>query len=79
MSMRLDERNVADRIKMLMRDRRLTAAEFAKRSGMAEQSLKNILNGANNPQFRTVVKIANAFNTSLDWLCKEVKDTEELE
>lgn len=78
MSKKLHQRYVADRILFLMRKRGLTAAEFAQRAGMAEQSLKNILSGANNPQFGTAIQIANAFNLSLDWLCSEVEDEEEL-
>jgi len=76
MRKKLHERNVAYRIQLMLREKGLTVAEFAKKAGMSEQTLKNILNGSNNPQFKTAVKIADAFKVSLDWLCSEVEEEE---
>ena len=71
---KLSERYVADRIKQLMRERKLTLLEFAQKVGLNDSTLKHILEGSNNPQFRSAIKIAEACKVSLDWLCTERDD-----
>lgn len=71
---RLDSWNIADRIRKLMKDRKLSASDVAKRVNLKEATLRNILSGTNNPQLRTAIKISETFDVTLDWLCTEVEE-----
>ena len=60
----------ADRIKELRANCKLTQREFAKRAGISPTTLISYEKGGKTPSYDVLVKLANEFNVSLDWLCE---------
>jgi transcriptional regulator with XRE-family HTH domain len=60
-----------DRLKILMDLHKLSIKSFAKKIGVSNYTISNILTGINTPHIITIMAIANTFDVSLDWLCGE--------
>ena len=60
---------LADRIQKAMVVRGMTQADLARATGFSTSKIAYICNGnTKDPQFTTVIKIANALNVSLNYL-----------
>ena len=59
---------LSDRIIILLNENDLSHREFAKRAGISKGSLHNVLDGDSMLNGRSLVKIAKAFDVSVDWL-----------
>ncbi len=55
---------------------KLNQTDFGKKVGFSAQTISMYERGEKNPQIDSVVKIALAFNVSLDWLCDIEKKTD---
>lgn len=55
------------KLKMIMKQKNMTAYKLSKESGVKESALSRILNKKTpDPQISTVIKIANALDVSID-------------
>ena len=62
---------IADRIKKIMIERKMTASDLSKKINVQKSSISHILNGRNKPSLDFIVKLCNSFNDiNLDWLIK---------
>ena len=55
-------------IKVSMAVTDINQKELAELTGLTEATISNIINGKNSPSMRTIEKIANAFQISVDGL-----------
>lgn len=60
----------ADRIKELRLQHKLTQREFAERAGISTTTLISYEKGGKTPSYDILVRLANTFSVSLDWLCE---------
>lgn len=59
---------LSDRIIILINENDLSHREFSKRAGISKGSIINALDGGSMLNGRTLVKITQAFDISVDWL-----------
>ena len=59
---------IKDRINAALKLRGMTAAELAKKSGIAKSSISRYLTGENIPRSLAIGKIATALNVSPTWI-----------
>lgn len=59
---------IGDRIKLLREERKLSQAELADIVGLAQSSIGNYERGIRSPDADTIVRLANFFNVSADYL-----------
>lgn len=55
-------------LKVLINNRGMNQADMASELGMSTAALSRYLNGVRSPDLEYVIKIANYFNISVDWL-----------
>ena len=55
-------------LKVLINNRGMNQADIASELGMSTAALSRYLNGVRSPDLEYVIKIANYFNISVDWL-----------
>ena len=58
-----------ERIRLVMHEKRKTQRALAQESGITEAYLCRVMKGMNDPTVKKAVRIAQALNVSLDWLC----------
>ena len=58
-----------ERIRLIMHERRMTQKALAQKCGITEVYLRRVMKGINDPTVKKAVRIAQALNVSLDWLC----------
>lgn len=75
------EETITDRIVKIMTKEGHTVSTFAKKLGISWSSAKNIISGRNAPNYETIVKIIECFDSiDANWLImgeKSIKKTEE--
>ena len=59
---------MGERLALLMKEKGLTASEFARRVGVSRQAVSFWVTGTYEPSIASLVKIANEFDTTVDWL-----------
>ena len=64
---------IGDRIKQLRRENNLTQNQFASLFGLYDSTISQYENGKREPEYNTIIKIANKFNVSIDWLLGRVE------
>lgn len=57
------------RLKLLLQEREITQAEFAKRIGVREATVSRWINGSRYPHLEHIIKMAYVLNIALDNLC----------
>lgn len=60
---------VEDRLRSIMESKGMTKAEFARSIGMSPYGVNSIMNGITKASLTTLIKVANKYHVSLDWLC----------
>lgn len=58
-----------ERIRLIMHEKRLTQRAPAQECGITEAYLCRVMKGINDLTVRKAVRLAQALNVSLDWLC----------
>jgi transcriptional regulator with XRE-family HTH domain len=64
---------ISDRIRQLRQERRWTQAELGDKVGVHQKQVSAYERGANIPSTEVLIKLAEVFNVSLDYLAFEVK------
>lgn len=64
----LDTANVERNIRLLMYRNDLSTSSFAKEIGVKFKCISSIMDGVNKPGIDTIIKIANTFGVTVDWL-----------
>lgn len=64
---------IGNRIKQLRKENNLTQNQFASLFGLYDSTISQYENGKREPEYDTVIKIANKFNVSIDWLLGRVE------
>lgn len=67
---------IGNRIKQLRKEHNLTQNQFASLFGVYDSTISQYENGKREPEYNTVIKIANKFNVSIDWLLGRVESKE---
>ena len=62
------------RLRSLMKDRKVTQADIAAHIGRSRQTVSEYVLGSSEPPFPVLVKIANYFNTTTDYLVGRTDD-----
>ena len=60
---------IEKRLKTLMFRGDMSVKEFAASINMNASAMSSVLNGISKPRLDTLIKVANAYAVSLDWLC----------
>ncbi|MBN3405755.1 XRE family transcriptional regulator [Clostridium botulinum] len=63
-----------DRLRELREEKQLTQEEFGKLLNVSRQAISSYEKGENEPTIDALVKIANIFNVSLDYLLCRTKE-----
>ena len=71
-----NQEKFGNRILELRTKLKLSQTEFGKKVGFSAQTISKYERGEKNPQIENVVKIALAYDVSLDWLCDIEKMTD---
>jgi transcriptional regulator with XRE-family HTH domain len=66
---RLDKKFIPANIEHLYLRSGLDISEFAKRAGMGRSGMKAIIERINCASLISLIKIANEYGVTLDWLC----------
>ena len=61
-------------LKKLMIERKMTAADIARKTGMTQAALSRYINGKRTPNINSVIKIAKALNVPIELLMKGVDE-----
>ena len=61
-------------LKKLMIERKMTAADIARKTGMTQATLSRYINGKRTPNINSVIKIAKALNVPIELLMKGVDE-----
>lgn len=69
--MRKDKRHITDNLLKLRQKHRESNSEFADRVGVPIDTLRNVLNGHNNPSLDTLILLSDKLKISMDDLCTE--------
>lgn len=64
---------ISDRVRLLRQERRWTQAELGEKIGVHQKQVSAYERGANIPSTEVLIKLAEAFNVSLDYLAFEAK------
>ncbi|NSW91337.1 MAG: helix-turn-helix transcriptional regulator [Firmicutes bacterium] len=64
---------IGNRIKQLRKENNLTQNQFASLFGLYDSTISQYENGKREPEYDTLIKIANKFNVSIDWLLGRVE------
>ena len=67
---------IGDRIKQLRMENNLTQNQFAALFGLYDSTISQYENGKRVPEYDIIIKIANKFNVSIDWLLGRVENKE---
>lgn len=59
----------ATRLKQLRQKMNLSQRDFAESLGISAMSISTYESNTKSPSIETVIKIANTYNVSIDWLC----------
>ncbi len=63
---------IAKNMRTLLKEKQISLMEFSKQSGISYATLKEIVDGKDvKMQLRTILKIAQTFEVSVDWLVRE--------
>lgn len=65
---------IGEKIKELRIKYNLTQKEVSETLNIKQNSYSNYENNKREPDINTLIKIANIFNTSLDYICGRYKD-----
>lgn len=65
---------IGDRIKQIRKEHNLTQNQFASLFGLYDSTISQYENGKREPEYDTIIKIANQFNVSIDWLLGRVEN-----
>ena len=60
--------NVSKRLQMLMRVNDVNSVDVANACDLPSGSVSRYLNGVHNPKLENLIKLANYFHVSVDWL-----------
>ena len=61
--------NIGDRIKIILKEKKLSIAEFSEQVGIQRSSLSHLFTGRNKPSIDLLLKIKKQFpGTDLEWL-----------
>ena len=61
-------------LKKLMIERKMTAADISRKTGMTQAALSRYINDKRNPRLNSVIKIAKALNVPIELLVKGVDE-----
>lgn len=64
---------ISDRIRQLRQEKRWTQAELGEKIGVHQKQVSAYERGANVPSTEVLIKLAEVFNVSLDYLAFEAK------
>jgi len=67
---------LGDRIRQLRLENNLTQTQFASLFGLYDSTISQYENGKRVPEYDIIIKIANKFNVSVDWLLGRVDSRE---
>jgi transcriptional regulator, cro/CI family len=59
---------ISERLKFLRKEKNLTQTELGEKVGIKRNTYSDWENGKTEPSFDNLVKLADFFNVSLDWL-----------
>ena len=76
--MGIDTKLCGSRIRAVRKARKMTASRLAEMIGLSEVSLTHIECGSRGPSLQTIYNIADALDTSIDYLTGRVDKPEEL-
>lgn len=62
---------LGDNIRLLCMVKGVSQTEMAKKCGITQAAMNNIICGKTEPRLKTTIKIADAFGVSLDYLVNE--------
>lgn len=65
-----DKVNLSNNVKKIRKLKKLTLKETAKKTGVSHQMISQIETGKKRPSLETLIKIADAFDCSLDDLVR---------
>jgi len=65
---------IGDRIKQLRKENKLTQHEFGALFGLYDSTISMYETGKRTPEYGIIVKIADYFNVSIDWLLGRVEN-----
>ncbi len=65
-----------EKLKILRKERKLSLKELGKDLGLAESTISLYETGRRQPDYATLLNIANYFNVSVDYLLNRVADNE---
>lgn len=68
---------IGQRIKMLRKEKNLTAAQLANIIGVTQPALTKLENGNSGKRFEILVKLARALGVSIDALFPEMDDVQQ--
>lgn len=63
--------NIGERITQLRKQKNLSQDELAKKTGVSRTIIGNYERNTNTPSIEVIIKLANVFNVSLDFLIGE--------
>ena len=58
----------SERLKTLRKEKKLTQKELAEQIGISQKSYSHWETGKNEPSLENLIKLADLFEVSLDWL-----------
>lgn len=67
-----------ERLKELREDSKLTQEKIAKYLKISRQTISGYETGSNEPSIENLIKLADLFNVSLDYLCGRTKEKNNL-
>lgn len=70
-------RGIAERMAELISDRKMTQKDLASLSGVTESAISHYLKGDRIPRGTTLIKIANALDTTTDYLLGQNEEVNE--
>ena len=70
-------RGIAERMAELISDRKMTQKDLASLSGVTESAISHYLKGNRIPRGATLIKIANALDTTTDYLLGQNEEVNE--
>ena len=70
-------RGIAERMAELISDRKMTQKDLASLSGVTESAISHYLEGDRIPRGATLIKIANALDTTTDYLLGQNEEVNE--
>lgn len=71
------ENNFQSRLRHVLSDKKMTASELSRLSGVGKSDISNYLNGKYLPKQEKIYLLAHALNVNPGWLMTGVEQTEE--